>query len=262
MADDPNGNGAPDPVVESVEQFREARSGSKPARKVQRRRGNSAKRAGVRGRKNRSGTAAGAAAVASGANKTRGKKRGRPSNAERAAREESRRDPVSPESTETRILKHVEAIYGHLLNLSNSEKRDLIALQARVHAQQQTIDVLERQLQIAQANHELLLQRVIGGIGAAPALGPAVGPPQIARAPRHQIAFGPPPIEDGPGLPMPVQHAKGQNAPTPADLAQTYVGEGGQHLFEDIGDDEANRHGLVHDEITGIVQQGKRQPVQ
>lgn len=151
------------------------------------------------------------------------------------------------------------------MNLSQAEKRDLVALQARVHSQQQTIDVLERQLQIAQGNHELLLQRVLGGVAPiAPQLGPAVGPPQaIPRAPRHQIAFGPPPIDDGPGLPMPVPQAKGHGAPpSPADLAETYVGTQGNQLFEDIGDDEANRLGIQHDPISGTLQPGKRQPVQ
>jgi hypothetical protein len=144
----------------------------------------------------------------------------------------------------------------------------MVRLEAQVMSQQQTIDVLQNQLAIAQGNHEMLLHRVINP-GAAPAPGPQfTGGPQFQGPRRHTVDFAPPPpsaampgVFEGPGLPMPTQAPKGGSAPTPADLADTYVGSGsGAALFEDMGDEEAGRQGIAHDEITGTVQRGKRQP--
>lgn len=140
----------------------------------------------------------------------------------------------------------------------------MIALEARVESQQQTITVLQEQLAIAQSNNEVMLHRVLGNMGQAPAMlnGPQIvgqpNPSPRARAvsvPLGDLAMS------GPGLPVP--RAKGGDAPAPPtadELASTYFGEAGQDLFNDVGDAKADELGLSHDSVTGTVQQGKRLP--
>lgn len=150
------------------------------------------------------------------------------------------------------------------MNQSEGQRHDRIRLEVQCVAQQQTITFLEQQLAIAQQQNERLMARLLGGT-----LPPAPPPGQNPRgAAVHTIQFAPPPSgpfgEIASGLPLPVPPPKGQGAAHPPsidELADTYVGEHAQALFEDVGDDTANRLGLQHDDVSGTVQRGKRQPL-
>jgi uncharacterized coiled-coil protein SlyX len=258
--------------VESVRPDAGARKRNQP---VSGRRANPAEGVRVRGGKNGRRPNAGAPADASRANGKGKKKRGRPSNAERAARERQARagqsghdsgdraaTPDGPVDRLALIHNLSERTLEFLLNQSRSSQQHTRTLEAQVVAQQTTIEFLERQLAITQRNQDQLLARVLGQ-PIAPAstqmfADPAFHNPPPSRAPMT-VHFEPPhPELNGPSLPMP-QGAGARRQPTAKEVAELYGEEGGG-VFDDMGDDKARELGLDHDDVTGTVQRGKRQP--